>query len=198
MSTLKQTLKKTVRLFSLEKNQSPLFFHGIKCLFWRLADFIPGHLGIATRALIGKYRFNYLGKNSYIHSHNTFFDGRNMDIGDNFYSGKYNYFAGGPIKIGDNVSLANHIIIETTDHLFDDITIPIRQQGIVRKPVIIENDVWIGDGVIILGGISIGKGSIIAAGSVVNKNISPYSVVVGNPCRVIRKRGKEGDKTNAQ
>ena len=54
-------------------------------------------------------------------------------------------------------------------------------------PVVIEDNCWIGGGVIILPGVTIGKGSVIGAGSVVTKNIPENSVAVGNPCRVIRK-----------
>ena len=54
-------------------------------------------------------------------------------------------------------------------------------------PVTIEDNVWIGGGVIILPGVTIGKNSVIGAGSVVNKSIPPNSLAVGNPCKVIRK-----------
>lgn len=56
------------------------------------------------------------------------------------------------------------------------------------KPVIIGNDVWIGDNVIILGGITIGNGAIIGAGSIVTKNVPDYSIVVGIPAHIIRYR----------
>mgnify|MGYP006092335923 CR=1 FL=1 len=56
------------------------------------------------------------------------------------------------------------------------------------KSIYIGNDVWIGHSAIILGGVKIGDGSIIAAGSVVTKNVAEYSVVAGNPAKVIKKR----------
>ena len=52
----------------------------------------------------------------------------------------------------------------------------------------IEDDVWIGANVIILGNVTIGKGSVFGAGSVVNKDIPDYSIAVGNPCKVINSR----------
>lgn len=55
------------------------------------------------------------------------------------------------------------------------------------KPVIIEDNVWIGGGAIILPGVTIGKNSVIGAGSVVNKSIPANCVAVGNPCKVIKK-----------
>jgi chloramphenicol O-acetyltransferase type B len=54
--------------------------------------------------------------------------------------------------------------------------------------IIIENDVWIGMNVMIMSGVKIGNGSVIGAGSVVSKDVEPYSIVVGNPAKVIKKR----------
>ena len=54
--------------------------------------------------------------------------------------------------------------------------------------VIIENDVWIGDNCTIMSGLTIGSGSVIAANSVVSKNVEPYTIVGGNPARLIKRR----------
>jgi maltose O-acetyltransferase len=183
------------RLLTLEKKQSPLFFHGFLCLLWRPADFIPGNAGFAIRWQIGKHRLGKLGKFPSIRSHNTFFDGRDLEIGDYFSSGKYNYFSGGPIRIGDNVRMANFVMLETTGHYFDDVAQPIRMQGIHEDPILIGNDVWIGNRAIILGGVTIGDGSVIGAGAVVTKSTPPYSIVAGNPARVIGKRGERSEST---
>lgn len=61
------------------------------------------------------------------------------------------------------------------------------------EQVNIGNDVWIGTNVVIMGGINIGDGSIIGAGSIVTKDVAPYSVVVGAPAKVIKKRFKEDE-----
>ena len=61
------------------------------------------------------------------------------------------------------------------------------------QPVIIEDDVWVGTRSIILKGVRIGRGAIIAAGSVVNRNVSPYSIVAGMPARVIKWRWNAHD-----
>lgn len=62
---------------------------------------------------------------------------------------------------------------------------------ITKGPVVIEEDVWIGSNVVVLSGVTIGRGSIIGAGSIVNSNIPRYSIVGGNPARVIKKRFDE-------
>ncbi len=59
------------------------------------------------------------------------------------------------------------------------------------EPTTIGNDVWIGARVVIIGGVTIGDGAIVGAGSIVTKDVAPYSVVAGNPARVIRKRFDE-------
>ena len=63
---------------------------------------------------------------------------------------------------------------------------------VLVKPIVIEDDVWIGRRVIILPGVTIGRGSVIGAGAVVAKDIPPYSVAVGNPCKVVRNRINNG------
>lgn len=128
-----------------------------------------------------------LGKYPHFRDRNIFFDGRHTEIGDHFSSGCYNYFAGGPIKIGNNVRIANFIILETTGHNIDDVDCLIREQTIYRKPVVIEDDVWIGDRATVIG-CKLGKGSVVAAGAVVINDVAPYTVVGGVPAKVIKLR----------
>jgi phosphonate metabolism protein (transferase hexapeptide repeat family) len=58
-------------------------------------------------------------------------------------------------------------------------------------PVVIGHDVWIGHGVVILPGRTIGTGAVVAAGSIVTKDVAPYTIVAGNPARVIKRRFPE-------
>ncbi len=55
------------------------------------------------------------------------------------------------------------------------------------KPITIKDNCWLASNVVVCGGVTIGEGCVIGAGSVVTKDIPPYSLAVGNPCRVIRK-----------
>lgn len=92
------------------------------------------------------------------------------------------------IYIGDNTLIAPYCFIMDFNHRFDTKQTSIVSQGYTRSKVIIEEDVWIGTHSIILPGVTIGRGSVIGAGSVVTKSIKPYSVVAGNPAKVIKTR----------
>ena len=93
----------------------------------------------------------------------------------------------GPITIGNNVMMGREVLIYTRRHRDDSIDFPMREQGMAEvRPVIIEDDVWIGSRVIILPGVTSGRGSIIGAGAVVTKDIPANVVAIGNPCRVLR------------
>jgi len=94
----------------------------------------------------------------------------------------------GGVTIGDGVRIAAYAVINTADHDFSDPERMICEQGFRVAPVTIEDDVWIGTGAVIGKGVRIGRGSVIGAGAVVTKDIPPYSVAVGVPCRVVRSR----------
>lgn len=99
--------------------------------------------------------------------------------------------------IGDSVSLGRYVMmgpecrIYTNNHKFENLCIPMSKQGTTAvNPVIIHDDVWIGARVIILPGVTIESGVVIGAGSVVTKDVLEYSIVAGNPARVIGNRKK--------
>ncbi len=126
----------------------------------------------------------------YIHCPQKISIGRNVDINEFCVLYPVDH-PNAYIKIGNDVMIANSTLIVTSDHIFNDRTKPIWKSGHTYGPVIIEDDVWIGMGVRILKGVTIGKGSVIGAGSVVTKDIPPYSIAVGVPAKVIKKRGAE-------
>lgn len=97
------------------------------------------------------------------------------------------------IYIGNNVMLSTNVFIITGDHRSDmvgEYMINVKEKLPENdKQVIIEDDVWVGAGAIILKGTKIGRGSIIGAGAVIaSKSIPPYSVCVGNPARIVKSR----------
>lgn len=94
----------------------------------------------------------------------------------------------GGVNIGEGVRVAAYVVINTADHDFSDPFKRIMDQGYICGEVNIEDDVWIGAHACVNKGVTIGTGSVIGSGSVVTKDIPPFSVAVGSPCRVIKKR----------
>jgi acetyltransferase-like isoleucine patch superfamily enzyme len=100
------------------------------------------------------------------------------------------------LRIGANVQLAPHCGLSPYEHTIRDTTRPILSQGIESKgDIVIEDDVWLGLGVIVLDGVTIGHGAVIGAGAVVTKSIPPFAVAVGVPARVIRWRTESHQET---
>jgi len=95
---------------------------------------------------------------------------------------------GGQIHIGDNVLVGPRVLMRATDHAFSRTDVPIWQQGHIPGVIRIEDDVWIGGNVTILGGSTIGKGAVVAAGALVNGDVPSYAVVGGVPARHLKWR----------
>lgn len=93
----------------------------------------------------------------------------------------------GPVSIGNNVMIAQNIVISGLNHGYEDITLPPSEQAVTCKPIIISDNVWIGANSVITAGVTLGKHCVIGAGSIVTKSIPEYSVAVGNPARVIKR-----------
>jgi len=92
--------------------------------------------------------------------------------------------------IGSNVMMGPNVVIHASNHNFDRIDVAMNVQGATTKNTIIGDDVWIGSNVIVTPGRIIKKGSIIATGTVLTKDFPEYSIVGGNPSRLIKSRLK--------
>ena len=118
-----------------------------------------------------------------------------LTIGDNTLIGRRNLIGcNEKITIGKNCLLGENVRIQDTDHRFEDISIPIRSQGITTAPIEIGDNVWIGYGSVVTKGVTIGEGSVIGANSVVTRDIPPFSIAAGVPARVIRYRNQTCEK----
>jgi len=158
--------------------------------------------------LVRKIRFLYLvnikwkrfsfGKNPYIGRLVYMYAKHSITIGDNFYIGKFSQIEC-DAEIGNNVIIANSVaIVGRYDHNYQQIGIPTRLASSIRdvdyswkglfEKVIIEDDVWIGYGAIVLSGVKISQGSIIAAGSLVTKDVDAYSIYAGSPAKKVKNR----------
>ena len=149
-----------------------------------------------TRPSQGKLRqeilhklFAEMGKNCYIEPPLHANWGKNVHMGNQVYANfNLTLVDDTDIFIGDNVMFAPNVIIDTATHpIRPDIR---RKQAQFNLPVVIEDNVWIGAGAIILPGVRIGENSVIGAGSVVTKDIPANVVAYGSPCRVMREIGQ--------
>jgi acetyltransferase-like isoleucine patch superfamily enzyme len=100
-------------------------------------------------------------------------------------------YTGNGVRIGEAVAIAANCTLAPTNHAFADRTRRIKDQGFQpsRGGIVIEDDVWLGAGVVVLDGAVIRKGAVIAAGSVVRGEVEAYAIYAGSPARRIGERG---------
>lgn len=115
----------------------------------------------------------------------TLFSSRSARIAEHVYIGAYCMIGDAEIK-SDTLIGSNVHIIGPAQHGFADLNQPIRFQPGKYKVITIGEDSWIGNGAIVMA--NVGRKCVIGAGSVVTSDIPDYSIAVGNPCRVLRKR----------
>jgi maltose O-acetyltransferase len=132
--------------------------------------------------------FAYCGKNVNVERRANFGSGRDIMIGDNSGLGTRCNIPSDTI-IGNNVMMAPDCHILPYNHRFDSIEIPMCQQGALeKKQTVIEDDVWIGMNVTMTPGRHISKGTIVGTCCVLTKDFPEYSVVGGNPSKLIKSR----------
>lgn len=140
------------------------------------------------KEFFGKRIFKYCGTNVNIGKGARFGNGKHIQIGNNSGIGMYCKVPNNVI-IGEDVMMGLNVTIFGSNHNFDRTDIPMRKQGMKSyDPVIIEDDVWIGSNAIIMPGLTIKKGTIIGAGAIVTKNFPAYSIIAGNPAKLIKSR----------
>lgn len=91
------------------------------------------------------------------------------------------------ITIGERVMIAARCHITDADHAMEGRG-PMQTQGRRAEPVVIEDEAWLGTGVIVTAGVRIGKGAVVGAGAVVTRSVEPYEIVAGVPARKIGSR----------
>jgi len=139
-----------------------------------------------------KKKMKNIGENVIIDKTVVFSSSSNIEIGSNCYIGPYGNIHGlGGVTIENSVIIGPRVIIYSSNHNYKNAQFIPYDREVIKKPVYIEKGVWIGDSVKIVPGVKIGMGSIIGMGSVVTKDVEPFSVIGGNPARVIRKRDEK-------
>lgn len=131
----------------------------------------------------------------FVHSHVLLraFDGF-IEIGEgttvNVFSAIY---GSGGVTIGRLVSIGPHVAIVASTKNYRDRDLPIKQQGITGRGIVIEDGVWLGAHAVVLDGVRIGHGAVVGAGSVVRQDVPAFAVVAGVPAVVVGERGVDSE-----
>lgn len=162
-------------------------------LYYGIARWLPKtgtwcNVGGGMRRFLCNHIFKKCGKKINVERRAFFGKGVDIEIGD--YSGiGINANIPGDTIIGNYVMMGPNTIIFPHNHEYKSIDTPMMFQGRTqKKKTVIEDDVWIGQNVIMTPGRHIAKGSIIAAGCVLTKDFPEYSIIGGNPSRLLKSR----------
>ena len=170
----------------------PLYL--LTILFFKLRNKhldVGRNVEIDFRAFIARGGRVYLGEQTVIRAGAMLLPSSgSISIGKRTSINQYAIINGeGGVTIGNSVMVAAFAGIFAGNHNFNDLTVPISEQGTNTKGGIhIEDDVWIGSHAVILDGVRIGRGSVIGAGAVVTRDVAPYSVMMGVPAQKVRSR----------
>jgi len=148
-----------------------------------------GKVGFVLRYAVLKTLAQSVGDNVSIHTGVFLFNVDKLCVGNNVSIHPMTYIeAYGGVDIGDDVSIAEGTTIMSVSHVFDDLNIPIKDQGVTPKKIIIQENVWIGAKATILGGNTIRSGSIIGTNGVITHDTEENGIYVGCPARLLRRR----------
>jgi acetyltransferase-like isoleucine patch superfamily enzyme len=110
-------------------------------------------------------------------------------VGENSFIGEFCLIRGqGGVHIGQSVLLAPRVQLLAVEHIFQDPSRPVMEQGIIARGIRIGDGAWIGAGAIVLDGVTVGERAVVGAGAVVTRDVPACAVAVGVPARVVRQR----------
>lgn len=135
-----------------------------------------------------KRRFSHCGTGVRIYGRLTVSAPDALHVGDNVHINSNALLrAEGGLHIGDNVHISKNLVVYTMNHNYHGDCLPY-DAGLLKKPVRIEDNVWIGMNVVVAPGVTIGEGAIIGMGCVVAKDVAPLSIVGSAPQRELKTR----------
>jgi acetyltransferase-like isoleucine patch superfamily enzyme len=110
-----------------------------------------------------------------------------ITIGKRCFIGEGSVIRGqGGVTIGDDVLLAPYVQILAIDHVVQSSRVPIMNQGLITRGIVIESGAWLGAGAVITDGVRVGRNAVVGAGAVVTRDVPDGTVAVGVPARVVR------------
>ena len=184
-----------------------------------VATYMPGAAGYGLRRILYRRELKSLGENCILDVGLRIFGANNISIGDYTWIDAYTSLHAmlGPITIGkrihispfcvintgsEGVEIQDYVGVSTGCHIYGHTEmhkegkrisgpmIPWRYKGFHSGRVVLEKDSFLGANCVVFPGVTVGEGAVIGSGSIVNKDIPPWSVAVGSPARVVRKRDK--------
>jgi virginiamycin A acetyltransferase len=191
---MKAVLKKIIHILSMLLLSPLIITHilvqllrkeGIFIFATQLLSIVPGKLGSYLRISFNRVAMTYCDTETVI-GFATLFSQSDTEIHKGVYIGPQCNI--GMCSIGKNTLIASgvHIMSGSKQHTTTDLDTPIKDQGGVFEKITIGEDCWVGNGALIMA--NIGDKCIVGAGSVVTKDIPNYSIVAGNPAKIIRNR----------
>ncbi|HEY8272112.1 MAG TPA: acyltransferase [Pseudobdellovibrionaceae bacterium] len=190
----KSNLDFLVEKFKTWKFSDLIWLQWESLLLW-LFNFFPALPGFVFRNFIGFCLFKEKKGFSWIQTNVIFVHTNRLKVGSHFGVNSGTYInAVGTIEIGDYVLIGSNVTISSGKHPIDGVLPPIYARPSIPSKIIIEDDVWIGAGAVIMPGVNLKKGTVVGANSVVTKSTEPYSIVVGAPARIISYRDKRNPK----
>jgi len=163
-----------------------LLLNEIESTIQFLFGYLPGTVGFVIRRFAYGIFFKSTKGMFWIQPRVIIVNSKNISIGRNFAVNSGTYINGlGGIDIGDYVLLGSNITISAGKHPIEGREKSVFERPSIPKKIVIEDDVWIGAGCVIMPGITLKKGTVIGANSTVTKDTEEYSINVGSPARKI-------------
>ena len=166
-----------------------LLFSQVEAIVMWIVGGLPGIIGFAARSVAYKMLFKRLHGFARIQPGVTFVQTNRLRVGAHFgvNTGSYINAIGG-VTIGDYVLIGSNVTISSGRHPIEGYSPPVFARPSIPEAIVIEDDVWIGAGAVIMPGITLRRGTVVGANSVVTKDTDEYTVMVGIPARKIRTR----------
>lgn len=194
-------MKKFKDLFKWRKKRIWSFLYKLRKIYYKLLIPYYKHKNVRKKSFIDKSvqvngwkhvfigHHTVIGSDTWINVNGRIKNQVHITIGNNCCIGRRNYFSSGVIiTLGNYCMTGPECKFIGSDHVIDNPLIPYIVSGnTFEKSIVLKTNVWLGASVLVIGNVTIDHGSIIGAGALVTKDIPPFSIAIGNPCKVVKR-----------